>query len=180
MQAAREDQVYETATVLFLALELSSKSWVLQFGDGRRQRRLKIAAGDLAGFGLALEQTRARWKLEPKIRVVSCYEAGRDGFWIHRALQAQGVENYVVESASIQVDRRARRVKTDRVDAEKLLQSLMRWYGGPSASCRSCGCPRRKPRTCASCIGTVSTRSGSGRGNRTGSGACWRRRELRY
>jgi transposase len=130
MQAARNEGVYEKAPVLFVALELSSKSWVVQFGDGRRRRRIKIAAGDLCALGLAIEGTRSRWHLDPRVRVISCYEAGRDGFWIHRALLAMGLENHVVESSSIEVDRRARRVKTDRVDAEKLLQSLMEWHAG--------------------------------------------------
>ena len=63
-------------------------------------------------------------------RVVSCYEAGRDGFWLHRALLSMGIENVVVDSSSIEVNRRSRRVKTDRVDAEKLLSQLIRFKNG--------------------------------------------------
>jgi transposase len=64
------------------------------------------------------------------VRVVSCYEAGRDGFWLHRYLQSCGIENVVVDSASIEVDRRKRRMKTGRLDAGRLVRMLMRYHGG--------------------------------------------------
>ena len=60
----------------------------------------------------------------------SCYEAGRDGFWLHRWLIEHGIDNIVVDSASIEVNRRARRVKTDRLDGDKLLAMLLRYAGG--------------------------------------------------
>ena len=62
--------------------------------------------------------------------MVSCYEAGRDGFWLHRALQSQGINNCVVDSSSIEVQRRSRRAKSDRLDATKLLTMLLRYHGG--------------------------------------------------
>jgi transposase len=62
--------------------------------------------------------------------VVSCYEAGRDGFWLHRYLQGRGIDNVVVDSASLEVDRRLRRAQTDRIDAGKLLKMLIRYHGG--------------------------------------------------
>jgi transposase len=65
--------------------------------------------------------------------VVSCYEAGRDGFWVHRALGARGITNHVVDPASVAVARRARRAKTDRLDAEQLLGLLLRHVGGGAA-----------------------------------------------
>jgi transposase len=61
---------------------------------------------------------------------VSCYEAGRDGFWLHRYLQGGGIDNVVVDSASLEVDRRLRRAQTDRIDAGKLLKMLIRYHGG--------------------------------------------------
>src|SRR6202030_4440474 len=64
------------------------------------------------------------------VDVLSCYEAGYDGFWLHRLLEAHGIRNYVIDPASLQVDRRARRVKTDRIDAERLLRSLMAYLRG--------------------------------------------------
>ena len=62
--------------------------------------------------------------------MVSCYEAGRDGFWIHRYLESQGIENLVVDSASLEVNRRKRRAKTDRIDVAKLMRMLLRYWGG--------------------------------------------------
>jgi transposase len=73
-----------------------------------------------------IQVARARFGLPPRTRVVSCYEAGRDGFWIHRALQRRGIDNRVVDSASIDVKRQARRTKTDRLDALKLVTMLVR------------------------------------------------------
>ena len=60
----------------------------------------------------------------------SCYEAGRDGWWLHRWLREQGIDNIVVDSASIEVNRRARRAKTDRLDGDKLLALLLRYHAG--------------------------------------------------
>ena len=89
-----------------------------------------IAAGDLEKVAHVIAQGRVRFGLDATAPVVSCYEAGRDGFWIHRALVALGVANRVVDSSSIEVNRRARRAKTDRIDAVKLVQMLVRaWCG---------------------------------------------------
>jgi len=77
-----------------------------------------------------IDTARKRFGLSNEVRIVSCYEAGRDGFWLHRYLVSRGIENLVVDSASIEVNRRRRRVKTDRLDARKLLVMLMRYYGG--------------------------------------------------
>ena len=116
--------------VLHLALELSNKSWKLGFSDGERIRLKSIAAGDLGSLDEELKKTKARYGLAPDCRVVSVYEAGRDGFWIHRALAQRGIENVVVDSASIEVNRKQRRVKTDRVDVEALLRQLERYHRG--------------------------------------------------
>jgi transposase len=74
-----------------------------------------------------IEEVRARVSRETDraVDVISCYEAGYDGFWLHRLLEAHGIRNYVVDPASLQVDRRMRRAKTDRIDTERLLRSLM-------------------------------------------------------
>ena len=85
-----------------------------------------VASGDLDGVERALRQGRQRLGLPAQAPVVSCYEAGRDGFWIHRALTQRGIANRVVDSASIEVNRRARRAKTDRLDALKLVLMLVR------------------------------------------------------
>jgi transposase len=77
-----------------------------------------------------IEGARRRFRLAENTRVVSCYEAGRDGFWLHRYLVEHGVENLVVDSSSIEVNRRQRRAKTDRMDVEKLLRKLIRYRSG--------------------------------------------------
>jgi transposase len=75
-------------------------------------------------------QARERCKLESQAKVHSCYEAGRDGWWLHRWLIEQGVDNIVVDSSSIEVNRHARRAKTDRLDGDKLLAMLLRHHRG--------------------------------------------------
>jgi transposase len=97
-------------------------------GQRPRRRTLATAARDRLGEEIAAAKTRFR--LAADAPVVSCYEAGRDGFWIHRYLNSMGVENLVVDSSSIEVNRRARRAKTDRMDVEKLLAMLLRYIGG--------------------------------------------------
>jgi transposase len=89
-----------------------------------------VPSRDWPAVARAIAQGRARFGLSAAAPVVSCYEAGRDGFWIHRALLAQGIANRVVDSASIEVNRRARRAKTDRLDALKLVTMLVRVWNG--------------------------------------------------
>ena len=99
-------------------------------GLGQAPRHQTIAAGDGAALLAALRRTKQRCGLAAEAPVVTCYEAGRDGFWIHRWLTEQGVTNVVVDAASIEVSRHARRAKTDRLDAEKLVLMLVRYWGG--------------------------------------------------
>lgn len=123
---------YTTEPVLYLAFELSDKSWQLgsTIGMGQQPRRRSVPAGDLEAVDKEIALAKKRFGLAADSRVVSCYEAGRDGFWLDRYLRAAGVDNRVVDSASIQVDRRSRRVKTDRIDVDKLLAMLVRYHGG--------------------------------------------------
>ena len=118
--------------VLYLALDLGQRHWTLAFtvGRGQRPRVRTIPGGDLARLTTELAAARRRFGLPPESPVVSCYEAGRDGFWVHRALLAHGVTNVVVDAASIEVPRRARRAKTDRLDARKLVTMLVRHAEG--------------------------------------------------
>jgi transposase len=119
-------------SVLGLSLELGVREWKMAFstGLGQRPRLRTIPARDLERLAREIEQAKRHFGLPADARVLSCYEAGRDGFWLHRALCARGVENQVVDSSSIEVNRRARRAKTDRVDAGKLLDLLWRWFLG--------------------------------------------------
>lgn len=113
---------------LYVAFELSAKQWKLAMtsGFGVAPWLRTIASGDLGAVARAISQGKKRFGLTASAAVVSCYEAGRDGFWIHRALTRLGIANRVVDSASIEVNRRARRAKTDRLDALKLVQMLVR------------------------------------------------------
>ena len=104
------------ASALYMAFELSEKDWKLALGDGvRSPSRYTVAAGDTAVLFECIAKAKARCALAPEASVHSCYEAGRDGFWLHRWLIAHGIDNIVVDSASIEVNRRARRAKTDRL-----------------------------------------------------------------
>jgi transposase len=127
-QTTRPREFTGSPEVLYLAFELGRKEWNLAFtvGRGEKPRLRKVAAGDLRGLEREIEQARQRWGLAEGTRVVSCYEAGRDGFWLHRYLLSRGVSNVVVDSSSIEVNRRSRRAKTDRLDAENLLKQLVR------------------------------------------------------
>lgn len=118
------------APVLYIAFELSSSKWKLAFSDGSKIRYKALTAGHLAQLQVEIDLTKCKFKMIKDVRMVSCYEAGRDGFWIHRYLESQGIENLVVDSASLEVNRRKRRAKTDRIDVGKLLRMLMRYWGG--------------------------------------------------
>jgi len=116
--------------VLYMALELSNKTWKLGFGNGKKARQVTIEAGDLGALEVQITLAKEKLKLAPGCAVKSCYEAGRDGFWIHRHLVGQGIDNIVIDSASIEVNRRQRRAKTDSVDVQSLLRLLIRYSGG--------------------------------------------------
>jgi transposase len=117
---------------LHLAFELSWNEWKLAFtiGHGQPARLRTIAARDLAALLQEIAKAKRRFGLPDATGVVSCYEAGRDGFWLHRWLINQGVANVIVDSASIEVNRRKRRAKSDRLDAGKLVSMLLRYHGG--------------------------------------------------
>ena len=117
---------------LYVAFELGKKDWKLAMtsGFGVDPWLRTVASGDLRAVERVMGDGRRRFRLPAEAAVVSCYEAGRDGFWIHRALTQLGIRNRVVDSASIEVNRRARRAKTDRLDALKLVRMLVRACGG--------------------------------------------------
>lgn len=123
---------YSTSETLYLAFELSQEKWKLGFtaGMGQKAWRRTVEAGDLLALGQQIRRAKERFGLPEECRILSCYEAGRDGFWLHRYLRAEGIENLVVDSASIEVNRRAKRAKTDRLDVGKLVVMLVRFDGG--------------------------------------------------
>lgn len=127
-QTPRQRESKGIPEVLYLSFELGRQEWKLAFtvGRGEKPRLRTLPAGDLRGVEQEIERARQRWGVPSGARVVSCYEAGRDGFWLHRFLVSRGVSNVVVDSSSIEVNRRSRRAKTDRLDAQKLLSILVR------------------------------------------------------
>ena len=117
---------------LYMVFELSNSNWKLGFtiGFGQKPRIRNIKARDLVGLQSEIRLAKKRFGLPDDAPVLSCFEAGRDGFWIHHYLNSIDVENLVVDSSSIEVNRRARRAKTDKMDTKKLLTMLMRYQLG--------------------------------------------------
>lgn len=122
------------ADTIYLSLELSEKVWLITLcaGLGGKLSRHKLGAGDVAGVLRLIERAR-RGRAVP---VVSCYEAGGDGFWLHRRLVAAGIENVVIDPTSLRVDRRARRRKSDRLDGEAMVRALIDWRRGDRRALR--------------------------------------------
>ena len=128
-ETTRPKEYSASHPTLYMAFELGAKTWKLGFtiGFGQKPRARNIDAGDLASLGEEIRRAQQRFGLPEAARILSCYEAGREGFWLHRYLRSIGIGNLVVDSASIEVKRRKRRVKTDRLDLAKLLTMLMRY-----------------------------------------------------
>jgi transposase len=116
------------------AIELSKDSWLVAYSTPLSDKlsHYTLKPCDWKGLLELIARMRGRVmrELQRPVEVISCYEAGYDGFWLHRLLQAHGVCSHVVDPASLQVNRRARRTKTDRIDAEQLLRSLMAYLRG--------------------------------------------------
>jgi transposase len=123
---------HTAASVLYVAFELGWSSWKMAFTVGAGQPpRIRSVPARLTRLVLGeIEKAKLRFGLPKNAPVVSCYEAGRDGFWLHRVLIQQDIQNIVVDSASIEVSRRKRRAKSDRLDALKLVSMLIRWKNG--------------------------------------------------
>jgi transposase len=132
MTAAYISNVTTQSVALHMAFELSWNSWKVAFttGHGQQPRLRTIRARDLAALEQEIAKAKKRFKLDPDTPVFSCYEAGRDGFWLHRYLITRGIVNVIVDSASIEVNRRKRRAKSDKLDANKLVSMLVRYRAG--------------------------------------------------
>jgi len=119
---------------IFVALELSRRTWLVTMHSPDRKRisRYNVEGGDHAGLLalIAKVRERATRALGYEPPVVSCYEAGYDGFWLHRLVLSAGITNHVFDPASIAVEQRARRSKTDRIDGEKMLGTLLAYCRG--------------------------------------------------
>jgi transposase len=132
MAATQKHSTTAKTSVLYLAFELGASSWKLAMTTafGQAPRWKTIDAGNLAKLQSEILNAKKRFGLDQAASVRTCYEAGRDGFWVHRYLTSVGIENLVVDSASIEVSRRKRRAKNDRLDGEKLLALLIRYHAG--------------------------------------------------
>ncbi len=135
MQASHvSTPIKSNVSTIFVAIELSQRSWLVTMHcpDKDKISHHKLEGGDHAGLLTLIDRMRERAArtLGAVPAVVSCYEAGYDGFWLHRLLMAAGITNHVFDPASIAVDQRARRVKTDRIDGEKMLRTLMAYLRG--------------------------------------------------
>jgi transposase len=130
--AASKIDCNEERATLMMAMELGESGWLLGFASafGQKPLRRKIPTRDGAALLAQIVWAKQRLGLPEDAPVASCYEAGRDGFWLHRFLVAHGVENLVVDSASIEVNRRQRRAKSDRIDLVALLDLLARHRAG--------------------------------------------------
>ena len=130
--ATRNTQDTTTEGTLFVAFELSEKTWKLGFttGHGQKPRERTVTARPQERVLDEIAQAKRRLGLPATAPVVSCYEAGREGFWLQRFLQGHGLTNPVVDASSIEVNRRRRRAKSDGLDVRKLLSMLMRYEQG--------------------------------------------------
>jgi transposase len=128
----RRDPTTNASPVLYVAFELGWTTWKLAFtvSLGQKVRMRTIPARDVGALAVEINKAKARFNLPQDTPVLSCYEAGRDGFWLHRYLSSIAADNLVVNSASIEVNRRKCRTKSDRIDAVKLVTMLIRWHFG--------------------------------------------------
>ena len=125
---------------IFISLELSRSTWLitsLSPGGGERMSKHSVRGGDVAGLleRFAQIQEKARARTGRSFPIIMLQEAGLDGFWIHRMLQAQGIESHVVDPASIATSRRRRRAKTDKIDGEALVRALLAYKRGEPRVC---------------------------------------------
>ena len=121
-----------TEGTLFVAFELREKTWKLGFttGHGQKPRERTVCARQQERVLDEIARAKDRLGLPVSAAAVRCYEAGREGFWLHRCLQGHGITNHVVDSSAIAVNRRRRRAKSEGLDVRKLLRMLIRYgYG---------------------------------------------------
>ena len=162
--------------IIYLAIELSSSSWLIAYRVPRNDKAKlhRLEAGD--GAGLLAFIAGLRHRLDPSddasTLVVSCFEAGRDGFWLHRLLTAHGVINQVVEPTSILVTRGARRAKTDRLDSVGLLRVLAAKFAGDPGVAGPWSCRPWKRKTRSGRIGSGNSWCKSACGSKIASPRC--------
>lgn len=132
------------AAVLYMAFELGDKKWKLGFSNGSKQRLKTVDALDTKQVLEEISKAKEKLGLAKECPVTSCYEAGWAGFWLARWLEGVGIVNYVLDSAAIEVTRKAKQTKTDRVDVEKLISLLIRYCSGEKKAIRIVRVPAPK------------------------------------
>jgi len=126
-EATTQDTWYPDQKTLYVALELSKENWrLLSSAGGKKKDSGNMSPGSVLEFNSILERAKRKFGLPEDARVVSCLEAGRDGFWPHRFMAQQMVEDLVVDASSMKVSRQGRRPKNDRIDVGRLLADLVR------------------------------------------------------
>jgi transposase len=146
---------------LYLSIELSSSQWKLTFSDGERQRERNVDAGRVDDVDREVGKAKEKLELPADCQVHSCYEAGRDGFWLHRELVKRGVDNLVVDPSAIEMNRRMRQVKTTGSMGESSWRS---WYATSAVSAEHferCECRARRRRTRGDPSASASVSNGS-------------------
>jgi transposase len=145
MRHMEHTEAARMGTAVFVAMELSKSTWVLaaQASPSGKTSSHRLDGGNVDELLALLQRLAAREQgaAGEKVEVVLGYEAGYDGFWLHRRLTAEGITCWVMDPGSLQVDRRARRAKTDRLDAAMLLRALMAWCRGDRAACHMVQAP---------------------------------------
>src|SRR3954468_24657456 len=134
-----EPDTMPSENIVHIAIELSFSSWLVaaRLSGAKKSRLHRIEGGDTGALLALIAKLRSRalTQLGGAAEVACCFEAGRDGFWLHRLLTAHGVVCHVLEPTSILVNRRARRAKTDRLDAEGMLRVLAAYLRGDHQAC---------------------------------------------
>lgn len=138
------DSIAVAPAVLYLAFELGATRWHLLFGNGQRRRSRVIEARSLPQLWQEIDLAKVKLKLPEEVLVVSCYEAGRDGHWLHRALIARGILNLEVASTSIKVSQQGKHRKTDRLDVQALWNQLYHYCQGEREALQVVNVPSRE------------------------------------
>lgn len=144
-EATTQEESYSSEETLYVAFELSKEKWrVLCSAGGRRRHSGVMTPGSKAELRSILERAKRKLGLAEGVRVLSCLEAGRDGFWPHWFLTGEGLENLVVDASSMKVSRKGRRAKTDKIDVGQLLTDLVRHDRGDDDVWRVVHVPSRE------------------------------------
>src|SRR6202451_1245080 len=174
--AHRPATAFDHDSTLVAAMELSGKSWQLGAVIPGVSRRPKT--GVKARYMNEVMRVVDRWKAEAVRagktigRIVVAYEAGRDGFWIARELTERGIEAHVMQPASIPVERKGRRAKTDRIDLDMLLRTLLAWLRGSLGCARWCAFPASRRKMRGGRVASATSWCASASGSRTRSRVC--------